>query len=143
VDVSGTGDSEWRVGTENGGLSWIDPGGRRSALRAALEDCAETLSPAGRTPALSTYWVDLLLSKLREGRGGDVAHGNLWVLSLNGGLVEIRMDVDAPDSEALEVVEADDLIHGLDALRAEVLDRLANGHRLDDRPWMQKNPLPR
>ena len=50
------------------------------------------------------------------------------------------MDVDPPSSESLELIEADDLIRGLQLLRSEVLDRLADGHQLDDGYWAQKNP---
>lgn len=50
------------------------------------------------------------------------------------------MDVDPPSSEPLDVIDAGDLIRGLQALRSEVLDRLAAGHRINDRYWAQKNP---
>ena len=130
----------WRARTDDGGLTWLDPGPDRPALRAALEDCAETLSPAGEPPALSTYWVDRLLERAAELEPGDIAHGNLWVLTAADRMVEVRMDVDPPSSEPIEVIETDDLIRGLQVLRSEVVVRLAHGHRLDDRYWTQKNP---
>jgi hypothetical protein len=89
---------------------------------------------------LSTYWVDRLLSEIQQQQNGEVAHGNLWVLTINDGLVEVRMDVDPSSSEPLDVVDVAELLRGLQALRREVVTRLAAGHRLDGRHWSQKNP---
>ena len=129
----------WRIWTEDGGLAWADPGEARPALRNAVGDCASTLSPVGGSPRLSTYWVDLLLAGLERPGDREVAHGNLWVLRLTDEVVEVRMDVDPPTSDPLDVVTVDELTSGLRALREEVLARLALGHELDER-WSQMNP---
>lgn len=130
----------WRIWTDEGGLTWADPGSGRAALRSAVEDCAGTLSPVGEPPALSTYWVDRLLSNLVRSAQGDIGHGNLWVLTVSDRVVEVRMDVDPPSSDPLDVVSVDELVRGLRALRDEVVVRLAAGHQLSDRYWSQKNP---
>lgn len=130
----------WRVWTESGGLARLDPGPDRPALRAALEDCAETLSPLGEPPALSTYWLDRMLELAKASDHAEIAHGNLWVLTAHGGLVEVRMDVDPAASEPLDLIEVEELTRGLRLLRTEVLTRLAEGHQLAERSWVQKNP---
>lgn len=61
------------------------------------------------------------------------------MLTASDRMIEVRMDVDPPDSAPLDVVEADDLARGLRFLRSEVLDRLANGHQLKNRYWSQRN----
>lgn len=131
----------WRVWTDPGGLAWTDPGNDRSALRSAIEDCASTLSPVGQPPTLSTYWIDQLLAALAAPGEHELSHGNLWVLTLHGQAVEVRMDVDPETSEPLDVVGVDELMSGLEDLRREVLGQLAAGHRLDARRWPQQNPM--
>jgi hypothetical protein len=135
--------ANWRIWTEPGELSRADPGADRSALRSALEDCADTLSPIGEEPGLSTYWIDRLLVELDHPTRSEIAHGNLWVLSIRGGIVEVRMDVDPPESPPLDAVEIQELREGLDRLRNEVVARCASGHALSPRPhWAQRNPYP-
>ena len=131
----------WHIWTEKGGLAWADPGENRLELRSAVEDCASTLSPVGEPPRLSTYWIDHILSGLERPDDGDLAHGNLWVMTLRDQVVEMRMDVDPPTSDPLDVVAVDELARGLRALRGEVVGRLTAGHQLDQRRWSQKNPL--
>jgi len=130
----------WRVWTDEGGLAWADPGPDHGALGAAVRDCASTLSPRGSTPALSTYWVDLLLDMINGDGEVTVGHGNLWVLTRVGDSVEVRMDVDPPTSEPVDVVGVMDLVRGLETLRSEVKGQLVRGHELDDRYWAQRNP---
>lgn len=132
--------SIWRIWTDDGGLAWADPGEDRPALGDALKDCASTLSPVGEPPTLSTYWIDRLLAGLEQADARDLAHGNLWVLTLTDEVVEVRIDVDPPTSDPLDVVAVDDLSRGLHALRDEVVARLALGHELDERHWSQQNP---
>lgn len=130
--------SRWRIWTEKGGLASVDPGTDHPALRLAIQDCAGTLSPAGQPPTLSTYWIDEVLSAIQR-REMEVAHGNLWVLTLRGQAIEVRMDVDDPASQPLESMDAATVVEGLQALRAEVMRQADRGHTLDDRMWLQKN----
>lgn len=130
----------WRIWTEPGSLAWADPGPEYVGMADAIADCAETLSPRGEPPTLSTYWIDLLLEGIDERRKGELAHGNLWVFTLNGENVEIRMDVDNPADEAVGSIDLGDLVSGLNALRGEVIRQLSTGHQLDGRIWSQKNP---
>jgi hypothetical protein len=139
--VSETPHEDWRIWTDEGGLAWADPGADRRALRSAIEDCASTLSPVGHPLALASYWIDRLLTALDQPGDRDLAHGNLWVLTLHDGVVEVRMDVDPPASEPLDVVPVDELARGLRALRDEVAGRLAARHELDGRLWSQQNPI--
>lgn len=125
--------------TDPGGLAWLEASPDRPSLKMALADCASTLSHRGTRPALSTDSVDQMLARLDAG-ANEIAHGNLWVLTLIDGQVEVRMDVDEPSSDPLDAVEASTLARGLEALRAEVLNQLADGHSLDDRYWSQQNP---
>lgn len=132
----------WRIWPDPAGLAWADPGDDRDAFRSALEDCADSLSPAGQPPGLSTYWVDHLLGQLERGRDGEVANGNLWTLTVKGDTVEVRMNVDPPTSEPLDVVGIDELREGLRLLRGEIVTQLAAGHTLDRRWWAQRVPYP-
>lgn len=131
--------TEWRIWTEPGGLTWADPGPDPGALSDALRDCASTLSPRDEAPALSTYWVDRMLDSLEAGNS-EVAHGNLWVVTLAGDSVEIRLDLDEPATEPVATVHHSAMVRGLRDLRAEVQARLDAGHILDDRNWSQQNP---
>lgn len=139
--MSDTPHVDWQIWTDEGGLAWADPGGDRLALRSAVEDCASTLSPVGQAPALATYWIDLLLAALNQPGDRDLAHGNLWVMTLHGRIVEVRMDVDPPSSDPLDEVAVDELVRGLHALRDEVIVRLAAGHELQGRHRSQQNPV--
>lgn len=132
----------WQIWTEPGGLAWADPGPDFDCLGRALADCASTLSPRGEPPTLSTYSIDGLLRALAERPSDELAHGNLWVFTLNGDQVETRMDIDDPTSEPVDSIAVDQLVAGLTDLRDEVVRQLANGHQLDDRNWSQKNPGP-
>lgn len=140
VQVSMSEPEAWRIWTDDRGLAWADPGPHRPALGDAVRDCAETLSPVGESPRLSTYWIDDLLAEMDNTEAGVIAHGNLWVLTRNGSNVEVRMDVDPIDSEPLDVVTVSDLAAALRALSEEVRSQLAAGHELDDRFWAQRNP---
>ena len=82
-----------------------------------------------------------MLNRLKLGEG-EIAHGNLWVFSLAGESIEIRMDVDDVDSDSdpIDTVPAMSLERLLGDLREEVVSRLASGHILDDRHWSQQNP---
>jgi hypothetical protein len=133
---------QWRIWTEPGGLTWADPGPERDALRSALEDCAETLSPIGEPPRLSTYWIDHRLAQLERARDGEIANGNLWTLTVTGDAVEVRMNVDPPTSPPLDVVKVAELADGLRLLREEVVRQRATGHALSDRYWPQRVPYP-
>jgi hypothetical protein len=93
VQVNISGLEAWQIWTDDRGLAWADPGPHRTALGDAVRDCAETLSPVGQSPRLSTYWIDDLLDEMDKTEAGVIAHGNLWVLTRNGPNVEVRMDV--------------------------------------------------
>ena len=108
-------------------------------LKDALADCASTLSHGGEDPALSTYSIDRMLARL-EGGAEEIGHGNLWVLTRSGSRIEVRMDIDDPLSEPLDTVDAATLTRQLQALRCEVIARLADGHTLANQHWSQQNP---
>ncbi len=110
-------------------------------LRATLEDCAESLSPAGTQPSLSTYWVDQLLAGLSPAGPTEavVADGNAWSLERRGDLV-IASSQYAEEGEDVEAVSADELVVALMEYRDTIQRSIESGHRLDDRSWAQRNP---
>lgn len=69
-----------------------------------------------------------------------VGHGNLWVLTRVGDTIEIRMAVDPPESEPIDIGHRGRPRLWPSLLRSEVVDHLAARHELDDRHWSQMNP---
>jgi hypothetical protein len=119
-----------------------DPGVERPLLKASLEDCAESLSPAGTKPSLSTYWVDQLLAGLSPGGPTEVviADGNAWSLERRGDLV-IASSQYAEEGDDVESVSVDELVAALTEYRDVIRQTIESGHRLDERSWAQRNPV--
>jgi hypothetical protein len=132
----------WSIDVDPGGLVWLDPGGSNPQLKEALQDCVESLSPAGTTPSLSTYWIDRALAGLSDQASGEavIANGNAWSLIRCGDTVTVRFDYAEEAEEDRETVPVDELVVGLSAYRNAVLRALEAGHRLDERWWAQRNP---
>jgi hypothetical protein len=83
----------WSFYVEPGGLVWPDPGRERPGLKEALRDCAESLSPVGTAPELSTYWIDRILAGLsHEATAPVIASGNAWSLVRDRDEVKARFD---------------------------------------------------
>jgi hypothetical protein len=132
----------WSIDVEPGGLVWLDPGGARPQLKEALQDCVESLSPAGTTPSLSTYWIDHVLAGMSDEAPAEsvIANGNAWSLLRSGDTVTVRFDYGEENKEDRETIPVDELVAGLNAYRDAVLEALEAGHRLDGRWWAQRNP---
>ncbi len=133
---------KWSVDVEPGGLVWLDPGRMRPQLKEALQDCVESLSPAGTAPNLSTYWIDRVLAGLSDGAPAEsvIASGNAWSLVRHGDMVTVRFDYASETTEDSETIPVDELVVGLSAYRDAVLQAFEDGHRLDERWWAQRNP---
>jgi hypothetical protein len=84
----------WSIDVEPGGLVRLDPGRERPQLKQALDDCVESLSPAGTAPNLSTYWIDRALAGLsrRVPAESVIASGNAWSLVRRGEIVIVTFE---------------------------------------------------
>jgi hypothetical protein len=135
---------DWVFDIEAGGLVWPDPGPGRGVLKDALNDCVSSLSPAGGSPGLSTYWIDRALERLGlQEREGVIAGGNAYLLAWADDVVQVWFDFDYYDDDANEILDtitADELVEGLLAYRHAVVNAIESGHRLDDRWWAPQNP---
>src|SRR5438093_5957255 len=133
----------WSIRVEPAGLVWADPGPSHPELKEALQDCVQSLSPAGMPPALSTYWIDRALAGL-SGSGPTeavLASGNAWSLVRRGDTIAARFDYAEEEGDLDgETIGVDELREGLTTYRDAVLEALREGHQLDERWWAQMNP---
>ncbi len=132
----------WSIEVEPGGLVRLDPGPERPQLKEALDDCAESLSPVGTAPSLSTYWINRVLASLSPAAPAEsvIASGNAWSLVRHGDTVAVRFDYADEGEEESETIAVDELVVGLSTYRDAVLQSIENGHRLAERRWAQRNP---
>src|SRR5438093_6846135 len=109
----------WSIRVEPAGLVWADPGPSQPELKEALQDCVQSLSPAGAPPALSTYWIDCVLAGL-SGSGPTeavLASGNAWSLVRRGDTIAVRFDYAEEGEMEGETIGIDELREGLTAYR--------------------------
>ena len=132
----------WSITVEPAGLVWVDPGATQPELKEALQDCVESLSPAGTAPALSTYWIDRVLAGLSGSASTEaiLASGNEWSLVRHGDTIAVRFLYAEEGESESETIGVDELREGLNAYRDVVLQALRDGHQLDERWWAQRNP---
>jgi hypothetical protein len=132
----------WSIRVDPAGLVWADLGPSQPELKEALQDCVQSLSPAGMSPALSTYWID----RVRAGLSGlgpteaVLASGNAWSLVRRGDTIAVRFDYAEEGEMEGETIGIDELREGLTAYRDAVLQALREGHQRDERWWAQMNP---
>jgi hypothetical protein len=132
----------WSFNVEPGGLVWLDPGPERPMLKDALGECVASLSPAGTSPSLSTYWVDRLLARLSADapREAGIWNGNAWDIERRDERVIVSFQyAEQPETE-MESISVDELTVGLMAYREAIIRAVESGHQLDDRWWAQVNP---
>lgn len=133
----------WRFWTGPTGLIWANAGEDRTGFNEALNDSISSLSPRGQPAALSTYWIDRALERIRLPETGDeivVSGGNSTHVVRQGGRVRAEAIY---GTFADDWMELDEFERGLEQWRERVEQAIRSGERLaKDQENYQRNPWP-